>query len=152
MTPYEAAEVFALFELADDFDCGLFWRVDMTPGGSREMRLFAECNDLFYWATADAEQITVEDIPLLRQALDDLRPLRAEYEMGHLFAARKRKLRPQGPCYKDMEDGVAALYDACCTEAERTTADNRDAAWWAAFAHRNRGNVEPAPGSSSAKS
>lgn len=136
MTPYEAAEVFALFAEADDFDCGVFWRVDMTPGANREMTLFAECNDLFFWATADAEPITVADVPLLRQALGDLRPLRAEYEMGHLFAARKRKLRPQKPCYKDIDPGVAALYDACCTEEERAAADKGDAAWWAAFAHR----------------
>lgn len=136
MTPYEAAEVFALFAEAEDFDSGLLWRVDMAPDAGREMRLFAECSDLFHWATADAEEITVDDVPLLRRTLDDLKPLRAEYELGHLFAARKRKLRPQRPCYKDMEPPVAALYDACCTEAERTAADNRDAAWWAAAAHR----------------
>lgn len=143
MTPFEAAEVFALFEAADDFDCGVIWRVDMTPGAGREMRLFAECNDLFHWACADAEEITVEDIPLLRQTLEDLKPLRAEYELGHLFAARKRRLRPQKPCYKDMDPPVAALYDACCTEAERTAASERDAAWWIAAAHRIAARKSP---------
>jgi hypothetical protein len=136
MTPYEAAEVFALFAEADDFDCALLWRVDMTPGANREMRLSAECNDLFHWACADFEEITVDDIPLLRQTLDDLKPLSAEYELGHLFAARKRGLRPQRPCYKNMDPPVAALYDACCTDAERTAASERDAAWWIAAAHR----------------
>jgi hypothetical protein len=145
MTPYEAAEVFALFAEADDFDCGVIWRVDMTPGGNREMRLFAQCNDLFFWAAADAEEITAGDVPLLRQALADLGPLRAQYEMGRLFAARKRKLRPQKPCYRDIDPQVAALYDACCAEEERAAADDRDAAWRAAFASRAR-NSKSQPG------
>lgn len=136
MTPYEAAEVFALFAEADHFECGVFWRVDMTPGRNREMTLFAECNDLFFWGTADAEPITVADVPLLRKALEDLRPLDAGYEIGHLFAARKRRLRPQRPCYKDFDPPVAALFDACCTEEERAAADNRNAAEWAVIARR----------------
>jgi hypothetical protein len=138
MTPYEAAEVLALFAEAEDFEGGVFWRVDMTPGGTREMTLFAECNDLFFWATADLEEITTADIPLLRATLDDLKALRScdEGELGHLFAARKRKLRPQRPCYKGMSPGAAALYDACCTEEERKAADEGDAAWWIAVAHR----------------
>lgn len=136
MTPYEAAEVFALFAEAEDFDFGLMWRVDMTPGRNREMKLFAVCSDFFFWATADSEEIAVDDIPLLRQALDDLKPLGTEYELGHLFAARKRKLRPQKPCYKDMDAGVAALFDACGSEGERAAADERDAAAWVAVAHQ----------------
>ena len=138
MTPYEAAEILALFAEAHDFDCGVMWRVDMSPGADRETRLFAECNDLFFWGAADAEEIAVDDVPLLRQALADLRPLRAQYEMGHLFAARKRGMRPQRPCYKDMDAAVAALYDACCTEEERAVADKHDAAWWAAFAYTQK--------------
>jgi hypothetical protein len=138
VTPYEAAEVFALFAEAEDFDNGVWWRVDMTPGASREMRLYAECNDLFFWATADAEEITVADIPLLRQALDDLKAIGAEEELGHLFAARKRKMRPQKPCYRDMAPEVAALYDACCTGEERAVADERNAAQWIAIAHKAR--------------
>ena len=139
MTPYEAAEVFALFAEAEDFENGVFWRVDMTPGRNREMRLFAECSDLFFWGTADCEEITPADVPLLRHALDDLKPLGAEYELGHLFAARKRKLRPQKPCYKDMAPAVAALYDACCAEEEREAASKKDAAQWIALAHQVRG-------------
>jgi hypothetical protein len=136
MTPYEAAEVFALFAEAGDFEAGISWRVDMTPGRNRDMTLYAECSDLFHWATADYEEITAADIPLLRQALDDLKPLHAGYELGHLFAARKRRLRPQRPCYNGMPADVAALYDACCTEEERTSADNDNAAWWLAVVRR----------------
>lgn len=147
MTPYEAAEVFALFAEAEDFEGGLFWRVDMTPGGDRDIRLHAECNDLFFWATADLEEITVADIPLLRRTLDDLKPLDAREELGHLFAARKRGLRPQKPCYKGLAPEVAALYDACCTEEDRAEADEKDAAWWVAVAHKVRQREAGAPGS-----
>jgi len=137
VTPYEAAEAFALFAEAEDFS-GLFWRVDMTPGRDREMTLFAQCSDFFFWATADLEEIARDDIPLLRQTLGDLRAIGAEEELGTLFAARKRKLRPQRPCYKHFAPPVAALYDACCTKEERAGADDRDAAEWAAIAHRAR--------------
>ena len=137
--------MFALFAEAEDFEAALIWRVDMAPGANRETRLFAECSDVFHWATADFEEITTADVPLLRRTLDDLKPLRAEYELGHLFAARKRGLRPQKPCYKGMEAPVAALYDACCTEAERSAASERDAAWWIAAAHRIAAG-EPRPG------
>jgi hypothetical protein len=139
MTPYEAAEVFALFAEAEDFEGGLFWRVDMAPGTDRETKLFAQCSDFFYWGTADLEEITVADIPLLRQSLEDLKAIGAEEELSTLFAARKRRLRPQRPCYKDFEPPVAALYDACCTEEERAAADKRDAAEWIAIAHRAMG-------------
>jgi len=140
MTPYEAAEVLALFEEAEGFDNGLSWRVDMSPGAGREMRLYAECSDLFSWATADFEEITVADVPPLRQALEDLKALRShdEGQLGHLFAARKRRMRPQRPCYRDFTAGLAALYDACCTEEERAEADRRDAAWWIAVARKIR--------------
>lgn len=142
MTPYEAAEVFALFAEAEDFENGVFWRVDIKPGADRDMKLFAECSDLFFWATADAEEITVDDIPLLARTLLDLKLLDAEYELGHLFAARKRKLRPQKPCYKDMEAGIVALYDACCTEQERAEASEKDAAWWVTVAHKIKAGRE----------
>lgn len=140
MTPYEAAEVFAMFAEAEDFEGGLFWRVDMAPGRDREMKLFAQCSDFFYWATADLEEITRDDIPLLRQTLSDLKAIGAEEELDHLFAARKRRMRPQRPCYKDFDPPVAALYDACSTEGERTAADKRDAAEWIAVAHRAAGS------------
>jgi len=134
VTPNEAAAIFAVFEKADDYEA-LMWRVDMKPDVP-EIKLFAKCNDVFFWATADAEEITAADLPLLRSCLADLEKADAPYYLDWLFAARKRKLRPQKPCYKNMETDVAALFDACCTEAERADAEKRDAAWWVAFAHK----------------
>jgi len=137
VNPYEAAEVLALFELAEDYE-SLMWRVEMRPGWERETKLFALCNDLFYWATADCEEITVADIPLLRRTLADLARVDATYHLAWLFAARKRKLRPQKPCYKGLEKAVAEMFDECCTEAERQEADDKDRDWWLAFAASQR--------------
>jgi hypothetical protein len=135
VTPDEAAAVFAAFGNADDYE-SLMWRVDMREGMGRDMRLYAQCSDVFSWATADAEEITAADVPLLESCLTDLGKAGAAYYLAELFAARKRKLRPQKPFYKDMPEDVAALFDACCTEEERADADKRDAAWWVAGAHK----------------
>jgi hypothetical protein len=140
VTPDDAAEVLAIFAEAELFDGFLLWRVSVTPDGGRDVRLSVQCSDLFHWATADFEDVTTEDVPLLRATLDDLTGLRSsdEGELGHLFAARKRGMRPQAPCYKGMSPALAALYDACCTGQERAAADEEDAAWWIAVARKAR--------------
>jgi hypothetical protein len=128
VTPEEAAAVLSVFERADDYE-SLMWRVDMSAD-SRDVKLFALCNDLFHWATADCEEIAAGDVPLLESCLTDLRATKEDWYFAELFAARKRGLRPQKPFYKEMNAATAALFDACSTEAERTQADKRDAAFW----------------------
>src|ERR1700681_2040369 len=88
----------------DECDChtDLFWR---TSGD--ELRLLAACSDWFYWACADAEEITPADLPLLRSCADDLLAIeRSSTEksartfrgagayVGQLCACRKRGMRP----------------------------------------------------------
>lgn len=145
MTPHEAAEVFALFQQADDYE-GVFWRVDMDSP-EREMKIFVNCSDIFAWATADAEEVTRDDIPLLRQTLSDLCEVDATYELQPLFAARKRKMRPQKPCYKSFSAAIAALYDACCTDEERAEFDRKDGEFWLSLPARikaQEGKTSPA--------
>lgn len=140
MTPHEAAAVFAAFERADGNE-SLMWRVNMADEG-RDLKLFALCNDVFFWATADAEEITADDVPLLEECLADLDKCADRWVtcyLAELFAARKRKLRPQKPFYKDMPEDVAALFDACCTAEERAEAEERDAACWIAVARKVSG-------------
>lgn len=137
MTPYEAMAVFSAFERADDNE-SLLWRVDMQHE-LRDVKLHALCNDLFYWATADAEEIAKDDVPLLERTLADLQKTGEPYLLAELFAARKRKMRPQKPCYKNFNEATSALFDACCTEEKRAEADKKDAAWWVAFAHSQKG-------------
>lgn len=100
----------------------VYWRADVhdslwwsTQNG--ELKLFAICNDLFYWATADLEEITADDVDLLRETRNELAALEdddmGELYLSELFAARKRGMRPQRPCYKTWSPVVAALFDAC---------------------------------------
>lgn len=133
MTPAEAVRVLAIWERADMTEM-LYWRVDSPD----DVRMFATCSDLFYWATADLEEITPQDLPALEQTLEDLLAIDCTEELPHLFAARKRQLRPQAPCYKYIAEMARPLYDACCTAQEREAADKADASWWAAFARSQR--------------
>lgn len=89
------------------------------------------CNDLFYWATGDGQELTPENLPRLVQAVDDVRaaygvPDRggkyngAQFDYwwnaGHqgamLFCCRERKMRPQEPVLKDLDDVMRPLIEA----------------------------------------
>lgn len=78
-----------------------------------KLHLFAQCSDFFEWGTADLEEILPEDIDLLEQSVTDVTELdRTNMYAGELFAARKRKLRPQGACYKNLPEVLWPLFDA----------------------------------------
>lgn len=103
-------KVLNTFEVADCHDL-LFWRCQ--PDGS--IKFAAMCNDVFWWATADAEDIEEEDLPLLQQTLRDLKEIDQRHYLPELYAARKRKLRPQGAFYdaaKADDKGLSELFDA----------------------------------------
>jgi len=51
----------------------IWWRTD---GEYAPVTFFVNCNDLFHWATADAEKLTPENLPELRQAVADVRAAR----------------------------------------------------------------------------
>ena len=86
----------------------LFWRTDGTYA---PITLFIRCNDLFYWAMADLEEITPENVRELALALED-----ADLDGPLLFCARARKMRPQGPYYKHLDKKNWHLFDACGPE------------------------------------
>jgi hypothetical protein len=103
------------YELYDE----IFWRCDNEYA---PISFFINCNDLFYWGTADAEKITLEDIDSLKQAVNEAQ---ASCAFGinygvRLWCARKRKMRPQGAAYprKDAYQPIWALFDACGPERE----------------------------------
>lgn len=103
--------VFA-FDNCDD----LWWRTD---GEYAPATFFVLCNDLFEWGTADVEPIRIEDLPLLEQTAEDVRPLVPMLNcVGDLFAARKRQMRPQGASYKYIPEVLWPLFDACGPERE----------------------------------
>lgn len=115
----------------------IWWRTDDEYA---PVTFFANCNDLFYWATADTEKLTPENLPLLGQALADVRvafgvpvgewPRGRDFKEGwdewrnagshavSLFCARVRQMRPQRPYYKHIPDKLKPLFDACGPERD----------------------------------
>lgn len=78
-----------------------------------KIRMYAQCSDFFEWGTADREEILPEDLDLLEQCVKDVTELdRTNMYAGDLFAARKRKQRPQGACYKNLPESLWPLFDA----------------------------------------
>lgn len=121
--------VLTVYDEADNHEL-LFWRVGRETLGKIE--LYARCNDLFWWGTADAEEITADNVAILERTLVDLRDISVtersgkaakrdfpELYLSELFAARSRKMRPQRPCYDTMSQPIAALFDACGPERDR---------------------------------
>lgn len=107
----------------------IWWRTD---DGYYPVTFLVNCNDLFWWGTADCEPLSPENLPVLKQALLDVREAlgvseepsiddKERWEIwwnssGYatsLFAARIRKMRPQRPCYKNFPTKLHPLYDAC---------------------------------------
>lgn len=111
--------VLACFGFPDGADLhdGLMIRSD-----DGHVQLLVQCNDVFWWATADCEEVTPDDLPLLRQTLADLRAVDCTWYLGELFVARKRGMRPQRPWLEcETVPDVSALFLAAGPERERAT-------------------------------
>jgi len=119
----------------------IWWRTD---GEYAPVTIFVNCNDLFWWASADCERLTPESIGMWEQAYSDLdallpaEPRTAENQtdgpvreawlargtrrisimscVDWLFCARVRGMRPQGACYPKDAPEVWPLFDACGPE------------------------------------
>ncbi len=109
---------------------------DFWPGYSREhgVYLLINCNDYFYYASADAEVLAAEDFPLFLQTARELGQLDsteqdegAIHYLAHLYAARRRNLQPlrprmyghtyaSGGKIEPMSPGVLALFEALSPE------------------------------------
>jgi hypothetical protein len=75
------------------------------------LTLWVLCNDLFAWASADAEDFELSDLPELKRALQE------SPEHGELlWCCRKRGTRPQGPYYELFNHEEKALFDAAGPE------------------------------------
>jgi hypothetical protein len=96
-------DVLALIAEHDEHSA-LYWRVQ-----DGAVTFSVNCSDVFFWGCADAEDVTPENLPLLRLAL----------EQGggtDLFVARVRGMRPQGAVYKYIDQAEWPLFDACGPE------------------------------------
>lgn len=84
-----------------------------------DLNICIGCNDVFWWATADAEPIeTEEDYQLLKVTLEECQKMHfcAGIYSDILYASRKRKMRPQGAIYKSIYGDMWPLFDACGPE------------------------------------
>lgn len=113
----EILRVLAAVAEADHTDM-VWWRTDeeYTP-----VTFLVNCNDCFYWATADCEEITSENLPLFEQTLKDAREAEKTFGSiyaGELFAARVRKMRPQYASYAEYPPEMWPLFDACGPERQ----------------------------------
>lgn len=99
-----------------DVQSSLFWR-----DNDGKIRFFVNVNDVFYWGTADAEPVCdQEDLDQLKRAIEDataIDPVVGPLDGISLYAARRRKLRPQGAAYPENRD-LWPLFDACGPERE----------------------------------
>ena len=98
----------------------VLWRTD---GKYAPVTFWAGCNDCFWWATADTEEITPENIHLLEQAKKDCGPDHRDL-FNILFAAQVRKMRPQGAFYRAVPKELWSLFDACGPERNPTERGN----------------------------
>lgn len=94
-------------DIIDELELDVFWNSG---------KALLCCNDAFFWGCADCEEITVEDIPSLRQAHADSKQFNGQL----LFIARKRGERPQGAMYAHLEPEEWPLFDACGPERPST--------------------------------
>ena len=104
------AFILRVLKLTAEDDCGLRWADDGE--------FFINCNDLFWWGTADAEDVTPDNISLLADSLADCErvlPESGPIYAGELFACRVRRMRPQGCAYPRHKE-LWPLFDACGPE------------------------------------
>jgi hypothetical protein len=75
----------------------------------------ADVSDVFAWGGSDYEEITPDRLPVLAQAMADLRAIHRHDDMYtvDLYAARIRQMRPQGAAYPKERAATQALFDAC---------------------------------------
>lgn len=105
----------------------IFWRWNLAR---TQIDVFAQCGDVFLWGCADVEQITWDNLDVLKQAVKDIEEASgSEYDNQddafYLFCARVRGMRPQGAMYKYLKsydtdedrarektEKIRALFDA----------------------------------------
>lgn len=85
-----------------------------------QLNFCLNCNDLFWWATADSEDITPDNFHLLDEAWKKLQSDHDKiYYFTNLFASMSRKMRPQRPAMKNMPDYIRELFLACGPERDQ---------------------------------
>ena len=97
--PPHTADLLELFAITGTDSCDyLSWRVTYAhEDPPNTLRFLVNCSDTYAWATADCEPVEPDDIPLLKQALEDCRAADPKYGDSYftdLWISRKRGMRP----------------------------------------------------------
>lgn len=141
-TPWTIESLARFFRITDNADCydSFWWRANEPQ--YEPFKLLVNCNDLFYWASADCEEITPDNLDILEQAFKDIKPFydlwAKSFKSGKgdkvpyvpmdlaplLFCARVRNMRPQGAYYQDFPPGVDVLFDEAGPERDSKELSN----------------------------
>ena len=100
-----------------DYTDNLWWRED----DEGNLRIFIMCSDVFFWGSADVEEITDENIGRLESTVkecDDLLGKWMGYDGFLLWCSRERKMRPQGAVYANIDPELWPLFNAAGPERE----------------------------------
>ncbi len=115
--PYPLGWALEVLDLVKTYNIeDIWWRTDDKYA---PITFFLNCNDLFYWACADAEVLTSENIDQLEKCINEVEKIGEKYSASYgimLFCCRTRKMRPQKPIYKRISEKMTALFDACGPE------------------------------------
>jgi hypothetical protein len=88
------------------------------------------CNDLFWWATADSEEVPPDKVEMLEKAYADVEAMEKSIVDDEekacnwqpiaqiLYACRSRNMRPQGAYYKHVKKAFWRLLDEAGPERE----------------------------------
>jgi hypothetical protein len=108
----DSADILKILQAVAEADRhgAVWWRTD---GEWAPVTFFVNCNDVFAWGCADAEDLTPENCDEFVKACNQA------LEYGpELFVARVRGMRPQGAFYEGMTESLAAAFNACGPERE----------------------------------
>ena len=84
---------------------GVLWFRLNKDGFLAEVKMLVNCNDLFLWACADLEEVTLEEFPSLYDYCYDEQGNEKYQGWGHsIWACLHRKMRPQHPMENMMKE------------------------------------------------
>lgn len=118
----EYKDLLEIFKVLTEYELPLSDELYFSTNEDK-IRVYAMVNDVFWWACADLEEITVDNLPILKEAIKEIDEATSKFRYiddgiwAELYAAKVRKLRPQGACYpKDTR--LWPLFNKCGPERE----------------------------------
>lgn len=110
------------FQITYDYDAQdmFWWKID-----NNQVRIFVNCNDLFWWATGDNEEVTPNNINLLRNSFEECRKIGHQFYGDSYFACRVRQMRPMDVMLNKMKPELKALFESVGPKRENNMCNPR---------------------------